>query len=229
RTTRAAPASATDPSKAARLGRYEVRRLTLDGGFARFSNHSPIPERKNSLMSANINELLGTTQVGDPQGAGDLQVFGLHWQAVPGPLYATLEEAIAAKVLEITEISEGGSVPLLRAVNSSDRMVFLMAGEQLVGAKQNRVLNASIMVPPQSTLSIPVSCVEAGRWRYRTPKFAGSDTMSHGLLRKLMAFGIHKSYRREGTPTSDQSEVWAEVSRKLHGMGANSPSSELHQ
>src|SRR5262249_41694510 len=113
--------------------------------------------------------------------------------------------------------------------NSSDRMVFLMAGEQLVGAKQNRVLNASIMVPPQSTLSIPVSCVEAGRWRYRTPKFAGSDTMSHGLLRKLMAFGIDKSYRREGTPTSDQSEVWAEVSRKLHGMGANSPSSELHQ
>jgi hypothetical protein len=53
-----------------------------------------------------------------------------------------------------------------------------MSGEQLLGAKQNRVLNISIMVASKSDLPIPVSGVEAGRWRYQSRKFASSGTAS---------------------------------------------------
>lgn len=41
---------------------------------------------------------------------------------------------------------------------------FLLDGEELVGAKQNRILNLSILVPGQTSLEIPVSCVEQSRW-----------------------------------------------------------------
>jgi len=53
-----------------------------------------------------------------------------------------------------------------------------MSGEQLLGAKQNRVLNISIMVASNSDLPIRVSCAEAGRWRYQSRKFASSGTAS---------------------------------------------------
>jgi hypothetical protein len=131
--------------------------------------------------------------------------------------------------LEVTEINEGGSVPIIRVTNKSDLMAFLMAGEQLVGAKQNRVLNVSLMVPPSTSLDIPVSCVEAGRWRRHSAKFASGGSMSHGILRKMMSKQTHLGHRSGGTPTSDQMAVWSEVSRKLSAMGSVSPSQAFEQ
>src|SRR6516162_4545363 len=136
---------------------------------------------------------------------------------------------MAAGTLEVTEISEGGSVPTLRVTNKSDLMAFLMAGEQLVGAKQNRVLNVSLMVPPSTTLDIPVSCVEAGRWHRRSAKFASGGSMSHGKLKKMISKQTLLGHRSGGTPTSDQMAVWNEVERKLSAMGSASPSQAFDQ
>ncbi len=136
---------------------------------------------------------------------------------------------MTAGSLEVTEISESGSVPTLRVANTSDLMAFLMAGEQLVGAKQNRVLNVSLMVPPSTTLEIPVSCVEAGRWHRRSAKFASGGSMSHGLLRKMLSKQTHAGRRSDGSPTSDQGAVWGEVSRKLSAMGSASASQAFDQ
>jgi hypothetical protein len=171
---------------------------------------------------------LQTIEVTDPQEAGGLRVFGLRWPARPLD-YATLDESLAAHTLEVTEVSDGGSVPTLKVVNKGDTMVFLMAGEQLVGAKQNRVLNASIMVAARTDLPIPVSCVEAGRWRYRSEKFGSGGTTSHSNLRHKMAKQVTMNYRSEGKARSDQGEVWKEVSRKLDSMGSVSGSSDLYQ
>jgi hypothetical protein len=65
-------------------------------------------------------------------------------------------------------------VPRIKIINRSVHMVFVMAGEQLVGCKQNRVVNASIMVPPQSEVPLPVTCVERGRWRYSSSVFSSA-------------------------------------------------------
>jgi len=143
--------------------------------------------------------------------------------------YLTLDEAMAAGNLDVAEVSESGSVPELRVLNKSKLMTLLMAGEQLVGAKQNRVLNVSLMVPAGTEISVPVSCVEAGRWSYRSPKFASGGTMSHGILRKLMSRHSHRNYRRSGMPSSEQGEVWREVARKLDAMGSVSPSQAFDQ
>src|SRR5437762_1881099 len=109
-------------------------------------------------MARQWNELWQTLQVNEPQEDSGLQIFGLRWQADTELRYLTLDEAMAAGSLEVAEISESGSVPKLKVTNRSDLMTFLMSGEQLIGAKQNRVLNVSVMVPARQEISIPVSC-----------------------------------------------------------------------
>jgi hypothetical protein len=178
-------------------------------------------------MPQQLTRLLQSVRVTDQQDAGGLQAFGLRWENGDTLKYTTLDDALAATTLEVTEVNEGGSVPVLKVVNKGDTLVFLMAGEQLIGAKQNRVLNASIMVAAQSELPIPVSCVEAGRWHYRSRHFSSSGTSSHALLRKMMSSHAHEGYRAHGTPSSKQGEVWNEVSRKLGSLGSHSDSAAL--
>jgi hypothetical protein len=175
------------------------------------------------------SELWQTLGVDEPQHDSGLQVFGLRRQSDTTLRYLTLDEAMAAGSLEVAEISESGSVPQLKVSNHSDLMTFLMAGEQLKGAKQNRVLNVSVMVPGRKEILIPVSCVEAGRWSARPSRFTSGGSMSHGMLRKLMSRDIHHGYQSGGMPTSDQGKVWREVSRKLEAMGSVSPSQEFDQ
>jgi hypothetical protein len=50
-------------------------------------------------------------------------------------------------------------------------------GEELMGAKQNRGLNTTILLKPQSETIIPVSCTERGRWSYKSPVFGESERM----------------------------------------------------
>jgi hypothetical protein len=178
-------------------------------------------------MAAALIEQLQTVQVTDGGEAGGLQVFGLRWERGPGPDYTTLDDGLAQGLLEVTEVSDGGTVPTLKVANKGDRLAFLMAGEQLAGGKQNRVLNASILVDAHSELPIPVSCVERGRWGYRAPKFGSAGTASHSQLRKLMHRHATIGYRSVGTPTSRQMEVWKEVDRKLGESGSISDTQML--
>jgi hypothetical protein len=176
-----------------------------------------------------IAELLQKVEISELRGDGALQTFGLRWTNGQPLTYQTMDEALAAEMLEICEVTEGGSVNTLRVINKSDSMVFLMAGEHLVGAKQNRVLNTSLMVGRRTVLTVPVSCVEAGRWAYRTAKFASGGSMAHGALRMHMSRTVKEGYERHGQPASNQGGVWEEVSRKLMKMGSASPSHALHQ
>jgi hypothetical protein len=180
-------------------------------------------------MNRTISDRLRAVEILERRSAGGLQVFGLQWEFGGGLSYHTLEEALAAAMIDVTEVSEGGTVPLLKVKNLGDTPVFLMAGEQLVGAKQNRVLNTSLLVPASAEMEVPVSCVEAGRWGYRSPRFGSAGTSSHSKLRKMMAEHTHDSYNRDGKPTSRQREVWGEVSRKLKSMCSASPSAALQQ
>ena len=83
---------------------------------------------------------------------GELQVHG-HVAVMPiintnglGPDYLTLKEAMEGRFLRVTEITDGGSVPELKVINEGDRHVLLRDGEELSGAKQNRVLNNTILL-----------------------------------------------------------------------------------
>jgi len=176
-----------------------------------------------------VLKALAEVQVeGLPHTSG-LQVFGLKWPCPSGVDYVTLDEAVWAKILDVAEIDEGGRIPTIKVVNKSDRLVFLMAGELLVGCKQDRVINASIMVPKKRELHIPATCVEAGRWSYRSRKFSSEGSSSHGFLRMMMSRQVAEQYKARGMPGSDQAAVWAEVARKIAKTGSRSPSGALQE
>ena len=188
-----------------------------------------VEARTTSGRSAeSIRSLLKGIRVADPIHSGELHVFGLHWEE-PKPIdYLTLDQALADELTAISEVSEGGSVPRLHVVNRADRSVFLMAGEQLIGAKQNRVVNTSVMVAARTEFPMPVTCVEQGRWSYRSSGFSTSGTSSHTALRAMMTKQVHKSYMSSGRADSNQGAVWREVARKLSHFGHRSPSGALH-
>src|SRR2546422_3226681 len=139
------------------------------------------------FTKSNVLEGLGSAEVCGVRQAAGLQVFGLKWPSASGHDYLTLDEALEQQALEVTEVDAGGRVPTLKVANKSGRMVFLMAGEELVGGKQNRVLNASMMVPAKGDLPVPVTCVERGRWGYKSQRFSSGTTSSHGHLRMMMS------------------------------------------
>jgi ARG/rhodanese/phosphatase superfamily protein len=181
-----------------------------------------------AAKAASVLDNLWSAEITGVCEAAGLQVFGLRWPASNGHDYATLDEALEEKILEVTEVSQGGTVPTLKVVNRAARMVFLMAGEELVGGKQNRVLNASMMVPAQAEMPIPVTCVERGRWGYRSAGFGSGSSSSHVKLRRIMSRQVSGSYRAVGRPHSDQGAVWQEVNRKMAKMGSRSSSDALH-
>ena len=81
--------------------------------------------------------------------------------------YVLLDDGISSGDVSIREVSEQGSVPELALDNRGLRPVLAFDGEELLGAKQNRILNLTILAPAGKITVIPVSCVEAGRWDYR--------------------------------------------------------------
>ena len=98
-------------------------------------------------MTDVLQDALSCITATEPEDVGTLQVFGLRWNPPTNLDYVTLADALGAGLIEIVEVNEAGSVPNLKVVNRGEQEVLLLAGEILVGAKQNRVLNASMMVP----------------------------------------------------------------------------------
>jgi hypothetical protein len=165
--------------------------------------------------------LVETLQLEDPQVQGPLAVFPLRLAENGGPRYVTLRQAIAGGQAAVTEVSEGGSVPELRVVNKGERRVLVLDGEELRGAKQNRVLNTSILVGGHSSLVVPVSCTEQGRWSYASREFDESEVVADRQVRFAMRESVNANLASGVGHRSDQGRVWSEVSA-LHGRHATS-------
>src|SRR4051812_14074274 len=112
-----------------------------------------------------------TIQLGDSVEHGGVVIAPLFPRKTPKTSYLTLAEALPLG-LQIGELGEAGAVPELVVDNPLDERVLMYDGEELVGALQNRILNISVLVDARSTVKIPVSCVEQGRWSWRSRRFA---------------------------------------------------------
>jgi hypothetical protein len=140
-----------------------------------------------------------------------------------GPPYVALADAIESGALRVDEVDAGGRVPHVRVHNQGDVAVLVLFGEELRGAKQDRVANASFLVPAQSELVIDVSCVEQGRWsRRRGAGFAaGLGVVSHAIRRR-MAARVAAARALGERFHADQAEVWGDVRERLEWAGATS-------
>jgi hypothetical protein len=123
--------------------------------------------------------------------------------------------------------STSGSVPELKFENRSNQPILIVDGEALIGAKQNRIVNISILVPAQSITPIPVSCVERGRWSYRRPDFGSADHVLYSKSRAQKAGHVSASLRASGRARADQGAIWSDIARKAERMSAESRSEAM--
>ena len=106
--------------------------------------------------------------------------------------------------------------------NLAEKPVLLLDGEEVMGAKQNRILNLSVLCAAKSQTTLPVSCVEQGRWSYRSRKFRSAGRTLFGAARAAKMRSVSASILRESSRRSDQSEVWDQVDLCLSRSEAHS-------
>jgi hypothetical protein len=175
-----------------------------------------------------INDLITVVTVGAPARHRSLSVYPLSSGGNRATTsYLVLDDALATGQFRITEVSENGTVPRLLAINDNSSQVFLLDGEELVGAKQNRVTNLSIMLAPKSKIEIPVSCVEAGRWRTESGSFRTEQRVQFARGRAQKMEQVSLSLCMNGEALSDQSPVWNEISAKSARMNVESPTGAM--
>jgi hypothetical protein len=175
---------------------------------------------------------------GAPVTSGPLTVFPIEGENSHPPGYTLLADAIKNEQALVTEITEGGQVPVLLLDNRAENPILAIQGEELVGAKQNRTLNVSILAAPGKT-EIPVTCIERGRWDYRGRKFDSGGIEHYSLRQKKAAMvsssrkrmwrlpGGRRGSRRVESYAADQGVVWSEVDCQLAEHSVPSPTASM--
>lgn len=150
--------------------------------------------------------------VKEPVVHGPLALHPLISDTTPAPEYLCCPEAAAADALVVDEVEERASVAQLVVHNRAELPVLMLEGETILGAKQDRTLNVTVLCPPRVATTVPVSCVEQGRWgppqiATRSPRHAPVS------LRRVMTVGVLESCAFDTAARSDQEAVWDSVSR----------------
>ncbi len=166
-------------------------------------------------MTTSMVEFILSIKIGPRQTYKDMTVYCLLAAKQHAIDFTLAKQAIDAGLVRVSEVSESGSVPELKVVNTSKEKVLFMEGEELVGAKQNRILNTTILLAPLSTTVIPVSCVEQGRWsRDRGPDADHMKTRNYAAasLRQKKSASVAMNLMNNLGFMSNQGLVWDEIS-----------------
>jgi hypothetical protein len=143
----------------------------------------------------------------------------------------TLDEGVRSGQVTVTEAGDerglvrpgqpmprrgGAEVNRLVLSNNSGRPLLLLAGEIVTGGKQDRVIGADRIVPPNSgPMDLGVFCVEPGRWVASSQNF--------GSMGAQMA---QPSVRTPAMAERNQMRVWENVRSSNAKMAANLPAAE---
>ena len=170
---------------------------------------------------------LSEVSIGFPLTMQNLTMFPLEAEASEKEGYLDFTEQVNLGTVKVTEVDASGSVPTLFLENNNKEAVFVLDGEHLVGAKQDRIVNLSLLIPPRKKIEIPVSCVEQGRWSYTTEHFFSEGKMHFNRGRRSRQRSVSESMAQRKSRSSNQSEVWNDISQKEILMGAHSRTSSM--
>lgn len=166
--------------------------------------------------------MLGAIHVGEPICSGPIFMFPLHSDRTMPTVPLTLDRALQIDALRIEEVSADGSVPELLVQNVGQRPVFLLDGEQVLGLKQNRTFNLSMLLPSESRILVPVSCLERGRWSPRRAPVSGAEHVHFARGRANKMRSVTDSLYQAGSFRSDQRKVWSDIDAKFQAAGNRS-------
>ncbi len=178
-------------------------------------------------MHQAISDVFKRLSIGEPVSHKNLTVYPLVDGSSGEPDYLLLERALQEGLVSVTEVHGAGSVNHLKVTNQAKFAVLIMDGEELVGAKQNRVVNLTILVPAQQTIVIPLTCVEQGRWHHVSPQFRASRQAMPATMRARKSQQVFYTRIATGQAMADQAEMWYELDERQQMLNAFSPTSAM--
>jgi hypothetical protein len=136
-------------------------------------------------------------------------------------------QAVEEGALEIVERGEGVVQELL-AWNRGTKPVAILEGDTLVGCKQNRVVARSVIVAPGTSLGVPVGCMERGRWRHESRRFAVGDVKMAPSHRRQTVSEVKAATLSGRDARLDQSRLWSGIEEDLEMTAVASPTSNYY-
>ena len=145
----------------------------------------------------------------------------------------TFHQAINDESLEVSEISDQGSVPSLNVHNKNLTPVFIIDGQTITGKKlkQNRIITVSTLIPETSTMKLSVLCSERGRWSRTDREFASRDSSMFAKARfskmETMSQRANGSSNESYDKSADQQQTWEQINRKFSSFNDYSSSESM--
>ena len=161
-------------------------------------------------------------QAGETVTHRGISVTPLFPMRDPACAYISLADAVA-RGFTVTEVDEEGDVGEIVVHNPTDSRVLLYDGEEIAGAKQDRIINVSVLVEAGAEVSVPVSCIEVGRWRHESQEFRAAGRTPATEVRRAKALHLEMEPMERGAA---QSAVWDAVSMKERQHGFESGTSK---
>ncbi|MGQ9534010.1 MAG: ARPP-1 family domain-containing protein [bacterium] len=158
-----------------------------------------------------VERYLKGIRVGTPVEYKNLKIFPLE---INTPLtfkdFMTLDEAMDRGWIKIKEVGSG-VVNTVQIKNNGEQPVFILTGEMITGAKQDRMIKADVLLPSNSGwIEVEVYCVEHGRWVSVSNEF------------KSEGFVVPNAVRQRAKICESQTDVWDEVARTQDKLGISS-------
>jgi len=147
------------------------------------------------------------------QKAGNIVMVQMETLKGEGFGFLTAAPAIDSGALEIRELRSEGAVNTLMAINHSAHYYLLTDMDLLKGAKQNRVVNTSVLIEPHSKQEVNVSCVERSRWSYNSPTFSAAPRILDTKMRAAKADSLKKD--KKGMTAETQSKIWGLINEEM--------------
>ncbi|HEX6183372.1 MAG TPA: DUF6569 family protein [Pyrinomonadaceae bacterium] len=120
----------------------------------------------------------------------------------------------------------GATVNELALVNRSGKKLILLAGEVIVGGKQDRIVQEDLVIPPVSIpVALNVFCVEHGRWSARNASHSSGGGAPRAAAPEAatrfdsLGAVAHPKLRAAAQDKKAQGEVWSEVSKNNAKLG----------
>jgi len=188
--------------------------------FPADSEWSPIPDIA-----------LPDMKLGESQRHESLTIFPLLDPVARSLPYLLLADALQVGIVQLVELGTG-TVPEVLVENDSELDVLILDGEQLIGAKQNRTVSRTILVPARTKITLPVSCMEHGRWRFTSGRFrhAGHHSPSKVRRHARKAEADCAASMMRASPSvlaRAQGAVWSEIADSSVRLGGRSPTGAL--
>ena len=123
--------------------------------------------------------------------------------------YLTLDEAQRMKVIIINE-RESGSVPVVVIRNAGSKPIYIMAGEIIIGGKQDRMVSHDVLILPGKIIEVSVRCVEHGRWHGKSHEFKSGGAVGIGSVRTALQFKSQQAVWDEVAKACEKNQVGSE-------------------